>query len=80
MSTRPNELSGTKQHRPKKTQGGTRHDRCIVSLILLAANLQLIIGRRGFGKLTVVVKELESINATHVQQPRRNPAFSRYIE
>jgi hypothetical protein len=51
-----------------------------VSLILLAANLQVMIGRRGFGKLTVIAKELESINATHVQQPRRNPAFSRYIE
>ena len=64
----------------QKTHGGARHNRCIVSLILLAANLHVIIGRRGFGKLTVIVKELESINATHVQQPRRNPAFSRYIE
>jgi hypothetical protein len=43
LSTRPNELSGTRQHRPQKTQGGTRRDRCIVSLILLAANLQVII-------------------------------------
>jgi hypothetical protein len=80
LSTRPNELSGTRQHRPQKTQGGTRRDRCIVSLILPAANLQVIIGRRGLGKLTVIVKELESINATHVQRPRRNTAFSSYIE
>jgi hypothetical protein len=80
MSTRPNELSGTKQHRPKKTQGGTRHDRCIVRLTLLAANLQVIIARRGFRILAVIGKELESFNATHVLQPRRIPAFSRYIE
>ena len=70
------EPGGTDQ----KTQGGARHNRCIVSLILLAANLHVIIGQRGFGKLTVIVKELEAINATHVQRPRRNPAFSRYIE
>jgi hypothetical protein len=67
---------GTKD---QKTQGGARHN-CVVSLILLAANLHVIVGRRGFGKLTVIVKELESIDATHVQQLRRNPAFSRYIE
>ena len=64
----------------QKTQGGARHNRCIVSLVFLAANLHDIIGQRGFGKLSVIVKELESINATHVQQPRRNRTFSRYIE
>jgi hypothetical protein len=64
----------------QKTQAGARHNRCIVSLILLAADLRVIVGRRGFGKLTVIVKELEAINATYVQQPRRNPGFSRYIE
>src|SRR5258708_4669369 len=64
----------------QKTQGGARHNRCIVSLVFLAANLHDIIGQCGFGKLSVIVKELESINATHVQQPRRHRAFNRYIE
>jgi hypothetical protein len=70
------ELGSTDQ----ETWGEARHNRCIVSLIFLAANLPDIIGRRGFAKLSVIVKELESINATHVQQPQRNRAFSRYID
>jgi|SRR6266481_9871390 hypothetical protein len=60
-----------------KNSGRVSPNRCIESLIFLAANLHDIIGQRGFGKLSVIVKELESINATHVQQPRRNRAFSR---
>ncbi len=78
-TSRPNELSGISQHGPKNSGRGSPN-RCIVSLIFLAANLHDIIGQRGFVKLSVIVKELESINATHVQQPRRNRAFSRYIE
>jgi len=78
MSTRPNELSGTRQHRRQKTQGGTRHDRCVVSLILLTANLQVIIGQRGFGKLTVIVKELRSLSISvtfrQIASETRSPA------
>jgi hypothetical protein len=52
----------------QQTRGGGRYNRCIV-LIFLGANLPDIIGQRGCAKLSVIVKELESINATHVEQP-----------
>jgi hypothetical protein len=78
-TSRPNELSEISQHGPKNSGRGSPN-RCIVSSIFLAANLHDIIGLRGFGKLSGIVKELESINATHLQQPRPNRAFSRYIE
>ena len=78
-TSRPYELSGISQHGPKNSGRGSPNRR-IVSLIFLAANLHDIIGPRGLREISVIVKKLESINATHVQQPRRNRAFTRYIE
>ena len=54
--------------------------RRIVSLIGLAANLHDPLYHRAIGKLSVILEELESINATRTQQPRGSRALRRYIE
>jgi hypothetical protein len=64
----------------KKTQGDAPDKRRVVSLIGLAANLHDPIYYRGIGKLSVILEELESINATRTQQPRGSRALRRYIE
>jgi hypothetical protein len=56
----------------------TRHR--VVSLIGLAANLHDPLYHRAIGKLSVILEELESINATRTQQPRGSRALRRYIE
>jgi hypothetical protein len=76
---RPNELSET-IHLSKKTQGDAPDKRRVVSLIGLAANLHDPIYDRAIGKLSVILEELESINATRTQPPRGSRALGRYIE
>jgi len=62
----------------KKTQGDAP-DR-LVSLIGLAANLHDPVYHRAIGKLSIILEELESINATRTQPPRGIRALRRYIE
>ena len=62
----------------KKTQGDAP-DR-LVSLIGLAANLHDPMYHRAIGKLSVILEELESINATRTQPQRGSRALRRYIE
>jgi hypothetical protein len=64
----------------KKTQGDAPDKRRVVSLIGLAANLHDPIYDRAIGKLSVILEELESINATRTQPPRGSRALGRYIE
>ncbi len=64
----------------KKTQGDAPDKRRVVSLIGLAANLYDPIYHRAIGKLSVILEELESINATRTQPPRGSRALRRYIE
>lgn len=54
--------------------------RRVVSLIGLAANLHDPLYRRTIGKLSVIVEELESINAKRTQPHRAKRALRRYIE
>jgi len=64
----------------KKTQGDAPDNRRVVSLIGPAANLHDSIYHRAIGKLSVILEELESINATPKQPPRDSRALRRYIE
>jgi hypothetical protein len=61
----------------RETQANAPEKRRAVSLIDLAANLDDPIYRRAIGKLSVIIEELESINATRTQQPHRpcNPIW-----
>ena len=63
-----------------KTQGSPLEQRRAVSLIDLAANLDDPIDRRAIGILSVIVAELESINATCRQPPQGRLGLRRYIE
>jgi hypothetical protein len=63
-----------------KTQGDAPDKRRVVSLIGLAANLPDPIYHRAIGKLSVILEELESINAKRTQPPRGSRALRRYIE
>ena len=63
----------------KKTQGDAPDKRHVVSLIGLAANLHDPIYRRAIGKSSVILEELESINATRTQPPRGSRALRRHI-
>ena len=74
-----NEFSET-IHLSKKTQGEAPDKHRVVSLICLAANLHDPIYHRAIGKLSVIVEELESINATRTQPHRGSRAVRRYIE
>jgi len=51
-----------------------------VSLIGLAANLEDPLDHRAIGKLSIIVEELKSMNATRTQQRRDSRALRRYIE
>jgi len=64
----------------KKRQGYAPDKHRVVSLIGLAANLRNPIYQRAIGKMSVVLEELESINATRTQRPRGRRALRRYIE
>jgi hypothetical protein len=64
----------------RKTQGDVPDKRRVVSLIGLAANLHDPIYHETIRKLSVILEELESINATHTQPPRGSRALRRYIE
>jgi hypothetical protein len=76
--TKPNELSG--KIRLKKTQGDAPDILHEVSLIGLAANLDDPRYHRAIGKLSIILEELKSINATRTQQRRGSRALRRYIE
>jgi hypothetical protein len=60
----------------EKTQVDAPDKRRVVSLIGLAANLHDPLYRRTIGKLSVIVEELESINAKRTQPPSRQASFA----
>ena len=65
----------------KKTQRYAPEDGCVLSLIELAANLDdHPLCRGAIGNLSIILKELKSINATRTQQLRRSRALRRYVE
>jgi hypothetical protein len=64
----------------KKTQGDSPDILHEVSLIGLAATLDEPRYHRAIGKLSIVLEELKSINATRTQQRRGSRALRRYIE
>ena len=64
----------------RKAQGDPPKQRRAISLIGLAANLDDPIYRRAIGRLSVIFKELESINATCMQPPQGGLGLRRYIE
>ena len=64
----------------KKTQGDAPDGLREASLISLAANLDDPLYHREIGKLTIILEELKSINATHTRQRRGSRALRRYIE
>jgi hypothetical protein len=76
---KPNELSG-KIRLKKKKQGDAPDILHEVSLIGLAANLDDPRYHRAIGKLSIILEELKSINATRTQQRRGSRALRRYIE
>ena len=67
--------TSAKKHRSMALDKGR-----VVSLIGLAANLHDPLYRRTIGKLSVIVEELESINAKRTQPHRGKRALRRYIE
>jgi hypothetical protein len=64
----------------KETPGYTPEEGGIVSLIDLAANLDDPLYRRAIGKLSIILEELKSINATRTQQLSGRRSLHRYIE
>jgi len=64
----------------KKTQDDAPDILHKVSLIGLAANLDDPRYHRAIGKLSIILEELKSINATRRQQRRGSRALRRYIE
>jgi len=64
----------------KKTQGYAPEEGGVLSLIDLAANLDDPIYRGAIGKLSIMLEELNSINATRTQKLRRSRALRRYVE
>ena len=76
---RLNELSET-NHLSKKTQRHAPEDGGALSVIHLAANLHDPIYHRAIGKVSIILKDLDSINATRTQQLRRSRALRRYVE
>ena len=64
----------------KKHRSMALDKRRVVSLIGLAANLHDPLYRRTIGKLSVIVEELESINAKRTQQLGSRRTLGRYIE
>jgi hypothetical protein len=64
----------------KKTQGYAPEEGGVLSLIDLAANLHNPIYLRAIGKVSIILKDLNSINATRTQQLRRSRALRRYVE
>ena len=77
---KPNELSGKIRLKKKKHQGDAPDILHEVSLIGLAANLDDPRYHRAIGKLSIILEELKSINATRTQQRRGSRALRRYIE
>jgi hypothetical protein len=75
---RPNQQKQTTS--PKKTQGYAPGEGGVVSLIDLAANLEDPLYHPTVGKLSIILEELKSINATRTQQLRGTRALRRYIE
>jgi hypothetical protein len=64
----------------RKTQCDASERRRAVSLIDLAGNLDDPIYRRAIANLSVILEELESINATHTRPPRGGLGLHLYIE
>jgi hypothetical protein len=64
----------------KKTQGDAPDILHEVSLISLAANLDDPRYHRAIGKMSIILEELKSINATRTQRRRGSHALRRYIE
>ena len=64
----------------KKTQGYATEEGGVLSLIDLAANLEDPLYHPMVGKLSIILEELKSINATRTQQLRGSRALRRYIE
>ncbi|HXM26041.1 MAG TPA: hypothetical protein VN957_08450 [Chthoniobacterales bacterium] len=77
---KPNELSGKIRLKKKKAQGDAPDILHEVSLIGLAANLDDPRYHRAIGKLSIILEELKSINATRTKQLRGSRALRRYIE
>jgi hypothetical protein len=73
-------MSFQKQSSSAGKKGNALEQRRAVSLIDLAANLDDPIDRRAIGILSVIVEELESINATCRQPPQGRLGLRRYIE
>ena len=67
--------TSAKKHRSMALDKGR-----VVSLIGLAANLHDPIYHQAIGRLSVILEELKSINATRTQPPRGSRALRRYIE
>ena len=65
----------------KKTQGyDPEKGGGVLSLIDLAANLDDPLFRGTIGKLSIILRELNSINTTRTQQLRRSQALRRCVE
>jgi hypothetical protein len=64
----------------KKTPGYAPEEGGVVSLIDLAANLDDPLYHRSIRKLSVILEELKSVNATRTKQLRGSRALRRYIE
>jgi hypothetical protein len=74
-------MSFQEQSMPAKKNRANPPDRLReVSLIGLAANLDDPLYYRTIGKLSIILEELKSINATVTQQRRGSQASRRYIE
>jgi len=71
---RPNELSEKIQLSKKKTRGDALDMLREASLIGLAANLDDPLYHRAIGKLSLILEELKSINATRTRQRRGSRA------
>jgi len=64
----------------KKTQRYAPEDGCVLSLIDLAAKLDDPLCRGAIGNLSIILKELKSINATRTQQLGSSRALRRHVE
>ena len=64
----------------RKHRNYAPEERGVVSLIDLAANLDDPLYHRAIRKLSVILEELKSVNATRTKQLRGSRALRRYIE
>jgi hypothetical protein len=64
----------------EKTPGYASEEGGVVSLINIAANLDDPLYHRTIGKLSIILKELKSINAKRRQHLGGSRALHRYIE